>query len=107
MVKKFGEGVESRIGKSKGLHFNLEAAYWTFNVKFNKWIGQNRRAYNCTLVCNLDEILSRFDSYLREAFFPTSGSYDIGPRKRKKLQKRMLGDFAPTIKEALMKEIWG
>lgn len=106
VVEKFGGGVENRIGKKSGLEFNLEAVYWTFNVKFNKWINQNRKVYSCSLVCNLDEILARFDSCLREAFFPTPGPHDIGPKKRKKLEDQMLRDFAPNLREALMKEIW-
>jgi len=84
VVEKFGRGrVKSRIGKTSGLHFNLEAVYWTFNIKFNKCLEQNIRTYGCSLVCPLDEILARFDSYLREAFFPTPGPYDIGPKKTK------------------------
>jgi len=107
VVEKFGGGVEKRIGKTSGLLFNLEAAYWTFNIKFNKWIKQNKKAHNCCLVCFLDEMLARFDAHLRVAFFPTPGPYDIGQRKRKKLEDRMLRKYAPTIRKALMKEIWG
>lgn len=107
VVEKFGEGIESRIGKTSGLLFNLESAYWTFNVRFSKWIEKNRKKYKCCLVCPLDEMLARFDAQLRVSFFPTPGPYDIGPRKRKKLENRMLKKHAPSIREALMKEIWG
>ena len=107
IIGKFGEGVEKRIGKSSGLHFNLEATYWTFNIKFNKWIKHNIEEHSCSLVCDLDEFLARCDDYLREAFFPTPGPYDIGPKKRKNLQDRVLKEFAPNIREALMKDIWG
>ena len=108
VVEKFGqERVESRLGKTIGLHFNLEAAYWTFNIKLNKWEDQNIKVYNCSLVCPLDEILARFDSYLREAFFPTPGPYDIGPKKRKNLQKQILRRFAPNLEKPLIKEIYG
>jgi len=106
VVEKLGKGIESRIGKTSGLLFNLEAAYWTFNVMFNKWIEQNRKNYNCSLVCSLDEILARFDAHLRVAFFLTPGPYDIGPKKRKKLQDRMLHKYAPNIRRSLMKELW-
>jgi len=108
IIEKFGEGIEARIGKSSGLHYNLEAAYWTFNIKFNNWINQNIKAHNCTLICHLDAILARLDAYyLREGFFPTPGPHDIGPKKRKKLQDKMLFDVAPNIRTALMKDIWG
>lgn len=103
--EKFGEGIESRIGKSSGLHFNLEAAYWTFNIKFNNWIGHNRKEYDCSLVCDFDEFLARFDDYLRNAFFPTPGPYDVGPKLRKEAQDILLNEFAPNIREALMKDI--
>jgi hypothetical protein len=106
ITEKFAGGIERRIGKTSGLLFNLEATYWTFNIKFNKWMENNRKTYNCSLICALDEILARFDAYLREAFFPTLGPYDIGPKKRKKLEDRMLRHFAPEIRKALMKEIW-
>lgn len=107
VLEKFQGGVESRIGKTEGLHFNFEATYWTFNIKFNKWLNRNIDIYNCSLVCNLDEVLSRFDAYLREAFFPTPGPYDIGTKKRKKRQKQLLDKFAPNIRKELIKEIWG
>ena len=104
---KYGMTVEERIGKSSGLHFNLQATYWTFNIKLNKWIEQNKREHNCSLVCDLDEFVAWCDSFLREAFFPTPGPYDIGPKKRKKLQKKVLKEFAPNLMEPLMKDIWG
>jgi len=107
IAEKYGTGLEKRIGKTGGMLFNLEAAYWTFNVKFNKWMGQNRELYNCCLVCPLDEMLARFDVQLRAAFFPTPGPYRIRwPFSRKRLQNRMLRIYAPALKEALMKEIW-
>ncbi len=107
VVEHFGEElVKDRIGKKSGLHFNLETVYWTFNVKFNKWIHQNIKVYDCSLVCELDEILSTADSVLRAAFFPMPGPLDIGPGKRKKLQKQILHQFAPTLEKPLTEQIW-
>lgn len=109
VIEKFGkERVERRMRAKSGLHYNLEAAYWTFNVKFTKWHWQNIQDYGCSLVCGLDEVLARFDSYLRQAFFPTPGPGDIGwGKERKKFQKRMLGDFAAHLEKPLIKQIWG
>lgn len=96
VAERFGEEkVANRMGKKTGLHLNLEGVYWTLNVKFNRWIDSNIRLYDCSLVCELDEILTAADGLLREAFFPTPGPFDIGPRKRKKLQQQMLRKFAP------------
>lgn len=107
VVEHFGEElVKDRIGKKSGLHFNLEAVYWTFNVKFNKWIHQNIKVYDCSLVCELDEILATADSILRAAFFPMPGPHDIGLGKRKKLQKQLLHQFAPTLVKPLTEQIW-
>lgn len=107
VIERFGEDlVEKRIGSKTGLLLNLEAVYWTFNVNFNKWIRQNKKVYDCSLVCDLDEILARVDSQLKSAFFPTPGPFDIGWRKRKKWQRQMLSVFAPDLEERLMKQIW-
>lgn len=108
VVERFGEElVEKRFRTKTGLHYNLEAVYWTFNRKFNKWTNQNIKRYDCSLVCALDETLARADSQLRTAFFPTPGPLDIGLRKRKKFQKQMLSVFAPDLEKPLIKQIWG
>ena len=125
IVDHFGdELVESRVGKKTGLHFHLEAVYWTFNVKFRDWIHKNIKLYDCSLICELDEILATADSELREAFFPTivpaaipelrellgdelPNFHFIGPQKRKELQKQMLHTFAPALEKPLMKQLWG
>lgn len=108
VVERFGkEKVANRISNKTGLHLNLEEVYWTLNIKFNRWIHSNIKFYDCSLVCELDEILTAADGMLREAFFPTPGPFDIGLRKRKKLQRQMLRDFAPTLKKPLIRQIWG
>ena len=108
VVQKFGEElVEQRIRGKTGLHYNLERVYWTLNVKLNNWIHQNIETYDCSLVCDLDEIVAKSDSFLREAFFPTPGPFDIGTRRRKELQKEMLHQFAPTLEQPLMEQIYG
>jgi len=107
VVKKFGEElVGQRMRGKSGLHYNLERVYWTLNVKLNDWIDQNIKTYDCSLVCELDEIVARTDSWLGEAFFPTPGPLDIGSRKRKELQKQMLHEFAPALEKPLIEQIW-
>lgn len=107
VVEQFGEEqVEGRMAGKTGLHYNLERVYWTLNVKLNDWIKQNIKTYDCSLVCELDEIVAKSDSYLREAFFPTPGPFDIGPKKRKELQKQMLHQFAPALEKPLIEQIW-
>lgn len=106
IIDRFGETIESRIGKSSGLHFNLEAAYWTFNIKFNQMIETNFSIYDCSLVCNLDEILARFDVLIRPVFFPFTSKEKIKPKKLQKLQRKMLKEFAPSLEESLLNDIW-
>lgn len=106
-VQDYGLTVEDRIGKSSGLHYNLENAYWTFCAKLRRWIGQNIRVYDCSLVCDLDEILARADSFLRGHFFPTPGRHDMGPQKRKLAQVEFLRVFAPDFGAALLSEMYG
>lgn len=96
-----------RTGKTSGPRFKFEDTYWSFRAKFDRWVDQNIQLYGCTLVCPLDEILARFDSVLREAFFPTPGPHDIGPKRRRKLQRELLRSLAPALEESLMREIWG
>jgi len=105
--RKFNKDIPEVLGKTEGLHFNLEAVYWTFNIKWNEYIDENWSKYNCTLICPLDEIFSRFDSILRECFFPTPGPYDLGPVARRKEQEKLLENCAPELKDALLKDIWG
>ena len=108
VVERFGEElVEERFHMKTGLNYNLEAVYWTFNRKLNNWIHQNIKRYDCSLVCDLDEILARADDQLRAAFFPTPGPFDVGLRERKKFQKQMLSVFAPDSEKPLIEQIWG
>ena len=107
VIERFGEDLVKRrmIGKT-GLQYNLERVYWTLNAKLRNWIRQNIENYHCSLVCELDEIVAKSDSWLRVAFFPTPGPCDIGAKKRKKLQKQMLHDFAPALEKSLIEQIW-
>ncbi|GAG04088.1 unnamed protein product, partial [marine sediment metagenome] len=92
VVERFGEEmVTNRMSKKTGLHLNLERVYWTFNVKFRRWIHSNIRLYDCSLICELDEILATADSELREAFFPT-----IVPEAIPELRE-LLGDELPNF----------
>jgi len=107
VVERFGEElVKERFYMKTGLHYNLEAVYWTFNIKFNNWIHKNIKRYDCSLVCELDEILAKADELLRAAFFQTPGPLNIGLRKRKKFQKQMLSIFAPDLEKTLIEKIW-
>lgn len=107
VIDRLGEeDVASRMAGKTGLHYNLERVYWTFNIKFNNWIEQNIENYNCTLVCDLDEIIARADSILREAFFPTPGPFDIGPKRRKEYQIKVLREVAPNLEKPLIEQIW-
>lgn len=107
VISKFGEeNVASRMAGKTGLLYNLERVYWTFNVKFNKWICQNTENYGCSLVCDLDEIVARADSILREAFFPTPGPIYIGPKTRKEYQLKVLREAAPNLEKPLIEQIW-
>ncbi len=107
VVDSFGEKeVKRRMAGKTGLHYSLERAYWTLSVKLRNWIRHNIETYNCSLVCELDEIVAKSDSWLRAAFFPMPGPFDIGPRKRKEFQKQMLGVFAPHLEEPLIEQIW-
>lgn len=103
VIEKFGSDSEKKRMKGKsGLKLNLEKAYWTFNVKFNKWIDHNIKEYDCSLVCGIDEIVAKSDGILREGFFPTHGPYDIGPQKRKELQEMLLSELAPNLEKELL-----
>lgn len=101
------ENVEKRMQGKTGLLLNLERTYWTLCVKLCLWIRHNIEAYDCSLVCDLDEIVARADSFLREAFFPTPGPADIGSKKRRKFQEKMLQLYAPGLEKRLMTEIYG
>jgi hypothetical protein len=107
VIDRFGEEtVANRMPGETGVHHSLERVYWTFNIKFNNWIRQNKEEYDCSLVCQLDEIIARADSVLREAFFPTPGPVEIGHRRRKEYQIKLLRDVAPNIEKQLIEDIW-
>jgi hypothetical protein len=57
-------------------------------------------------VCTLDEIIARADSILREAFFPTPGPFEMGDRRRKEYQIKLLREVAPNIAKPLIEQIW-
>ena len=106
VIERFGEDLVKRrmIGKT-GLQYNLERVYWTFNTRFNNWIDQNTENYDCSLVCDLDEIIAAAHDILREAFFPTPGPFDIGPKKRKEYQIKVLREVALNLEKTLIEKI--
>ena len=57
-------------------------------------------------MCDLDEIVARADSILREAFFPTPGPVDIGLKKRREYQIKVLREAAPHLEKQLIEQIW-
>ena len=101
------EYVEKKLQEKTGLLLNLQRAYWTFSVKIWSWIQHNVEGYDCSLVCDLDEIVARAGSLLHGAFFPTRGFPSIRPKRRRKLQKQMLQLYAPKLEKQLMTEIYG
>jgi len=107
VINRFGEeNVAIRMKGKTGLHCSLERVYWTFNIKFNNWIRKNKEKYDCSLVCQLDEIVARADEILREAFFPTPGPFEIGHKRRKEYQHKVLREFAPNLEKPLIEQIW-
>jgi len=107
VIDKFGdELVAKRMRGKTGIFYNLERAYWTYNITLHYWIEKNIDNYDCSLVCDLDEIAARADSILREAFFPTPGPVDIGAKRRREYQIKVLREAAPQLEKQLIEEIW-
>lgn len=101
----YGHTIEERIGKSSGLHYNLETAYWTFLIKWNEWTVRNEREYGCPLVCHMDSILAHFNVALRSHFFRMTGPIKLPKWYIRWEQKRFLKTHAANIADKLYAEI--
>ena len=97
--------VEDRIGKSSGLHYNFETAYWTFLINWNDWTRRNEEEYGCPLVCHLDSIFAHFNVALRSLFFRMPGPIKLPKWSIRWGQKRFLKKYAPRIADELYSEI--
>lgn len=93
--------IQDRIGKSSGLHYNFETAYWTFLAKWDEWTRQNEDRYGCPLVCHLDSIFAHFNVALRSHFFRILGPFDPLGWLVRISQKHFLKAHAPSIADRL------
>ena len=102
---RYGRPIEEIVGKTSGLHYSLEIAYWTFLIKWDDCTKTNIEEYGCPLVCHMDSILAYFNCDLRSRFFPMPGPIKLPRWFHKREQKRFLKMVAPHIADELHAEI--